>query len=178
MPPPKQLDKAADYNRYITTRNDKGEAIYSPVYPTQVPELESASGVIYTFDFLNHALPAVMDKDGDLAAFDEASKPGGEVLPATYTTPHGVVLRHVFLPPGLTTPMHKTPTIDFAIVLEGEGEMALDSGETRPLRPHDTVVQRGTNHAFINTSKDKWFHMIAVVMPAEVPQTPPAQATT
>lgn len=36
MPPPKQLDKPADYNRYITTLNDKGEAIYSPVYPTQV----------------------------------------------------------------------------------------------------------------------------------------------
>lgn len=115
-----------------------------------------------------------MDKDKDLAAFDEVSKPGSDVLPATYTTPHGVVLRHVFLPPGLSTPMHKTSTIDFAIVLEGEGEMALANGETRLLRLHDTVIQRGTNHAFINTSKYKWFHMIAVVMPAEVPQTPPA----
>lgn len=54
--------------------------------------------------------------------------------------------------------------------LEGEAEMALDGGESRRLRPHDTVVQRGTMYAFKNTSQTEWFRMVVVVMPAQVPE--------
>ena len=47
--------------------------------------------------------------------------------------------------------MHRTETIDYGIVLEGELVLILDRGETT-IRAGDIVVQRGTNHAWANRS--------------------------
>ena len=47
--------------------------------------------------------------------------------------------------------MHRTKTIDYAIVLSGEIEMLLDDTDLH-LRAGDVVVQRGTNHAWVNRS--------------------------
>ena len=47
--------------------------------------------------------------------------------------------------------MHRTETVDYGIVLEGEVVLVLDGGET-VLRAGDVVVQRGTSHAWANRS--------------------------
>jgi hypothetical protein len=47
--------------------------------------------------------------------------------------------------------MHRTETIDYGIVLEGELVLILDEGETI-VRAGDVVVQRGTSHAWANRS--------------------------
>lgn len=47
--------------------------------------------------------------------------------------------------------MHRTETIDYAIVLSGEIVMLLDEGEVT-LRAGDILVQCGTNHAWVNRS--------------------------
>jgi Cupin domain len=47
--------------------------------------------------------------------------------------------------------MQKTRTLDFGLVLEGEITLVLDTEEVR-LKAGDTVVQRGTNHAWSNRS--------------------------
>jgi mannose-6-phosphate isomerase-like protein (cupin superfamily) len=47
--------------------------------------------------------------------------------------------------------MHRTETIDYGIVLEGELVLILDEGETR-VRAGDVIVQRGTSHAWANRS--------------------------
>jgi hypothetical protein len=47
--------------------------------------------------------------------------------------------------------MHRTETIDYGIVLEGELVLIVDKGET-VVRAGDIVVQRGTNHAWANRS--------------------------
>ena len=47
--------------------------------------------------------------------------------------------------------MQKTRTLDFCIVLEGEITLVLDTQEVK-LKAGDTVVQRGTNHAWSNRS--------------------------
>src|SRR5262245_21894540 len=47
--------------------------------------------------------------------------------------------------------MQKTRTLDFCLVLEGEITLVLDTTEVR-LKAGDTVVQRGTNHAWSNRS--------------------------
>jgi hypothetical protein len=44
---------------------------------------------------------------------------------------------------------HKTHTVDYAIVLEGEIWAMLDEGETL-MRPGDVLIQRGTNHSWSN----------------------------
>jgi mannose-6-phosphate isomerase-like protein (cupin superfamily) len=45
--------------------------------------------------------------------------------------------------------IHRTHSIDYVIVLQGEIDLLLDDGEVR-LGAGDVVVQRGTNHAWIN----------------------------
>ena len=47
--------------------------------------------------------------------------------------------------------MHRTETVDYGIVLEGEVTLILDVGET-VVRAGDIVIQRGTNHGWANRS--------------------------
>jgi mannose-6-phosphate isomerase-like protein (cupin superfamily) len=47
--------------------------------------------------------------------------------------------------------MHRTQTVDYGIVLEGELTLVVDRGETT-VRAGDVVIQRGTNHAWANRS--------------------------
>lgn len=47
--------------------------------------------------------------------------------------------------------MHRTESIDYGIVIEGEMTLVLDDGEAI-LRPGSVVIQRGTNHAWANRS--------------------------
>ncbi|WP_152663889.1 cupin domain-containing protein [Sphingomonas sp. SRS2] len=46
--------------------------------------------------------------------------------------------------------MHRTETLDYAVMLAGECDMELDNGEMiRGLKTGDVVIQRGTNHKWI-----------------------------
>jgi len=47
--------------------------------------------------------------------------------------------------------MHRTQTVDYGIVLEGEITMILDRGETT-IKAGDIIIQNGTNHAWANRS--------------------------
>ena len=47
--------------------------------------------------------------------------------------------------------MHRTQTVDYGIVLEGEITMVLDRGETT-IKAGDIIIQCGTNHAWANRS--------------------------
>ena len=53
--------------------------------------------------------------------------------------------------PGKHPGMHRTETVDYAIVLEGEIWAVLDERETL-MRAGDVLIQRGTNHAWANRS--------------------------
>jgi naringenin degradation protein FdeH len=50
--------------------------------------------------------------------------------------------------------MHRTPTIDYIMLLSGEASLVLDEGEPIPLRPLDAIVQRATNHTWVNTGRE------------------------
>jgi quercetin dioxygenase-like cupin family protein len=52
-------------------------------------------------------------------------------------------------PPGNEPRMHRTETIDYVIVLEGEIEMDMDQSTVK-LKAGDVMVQRGTSHAWAN----------------------------
>lgn len=47
--------------------------------------------------------------------------------------------------------MHRTESVDYGVVIEGEVVLVLDDGEVL-LTPGSVVVQRGTNHAWANRS--------------------------
>ena len=49
--------------------------------------------------------------------------------------------------------MHRTRSLDYAIVLSGEIDMLLDEGEVH-LKAGDVLVQQATNHAWVNRGKE------------------------
>jgi len=49
--------------------------------------------------------------------------------------------------------MHRTDTVDYAIVLSGEVWLEVDDGKQTLLRPTDVVVQQGARHAWRNRSE-------------------------
>jgi mannose-6-phosphate isomerase-like protein (cupin superfamily) len=61
--------------------------------------------------------------------------------------------------------MHKTKTVDYIILLEGEVTLLLDDEEV-DLKPFDVVIQRGTNHAWINKGT-KTALLAAILIDAE-----------
>ncbi|MBY0420805.1 MAG: cupin domain-containing protein, partial [Parvularculaceae bacterium] len=50
--------------------------------------------------------------------------------------------------------MHKTATLDVIILVRGAVDLLLDDGEARALKPGDVVIQRGTNHAWVNRGRE------------------------
>jgi quercetin dioxygenase-like cupin family protein len=65
-------------------------------------------------------------------------------------TGQGTVIRIDEFAPGAAKLTHRTETLDYVIVLSGECDLELDSGEVVHLTPGDVVVQRGTMHAWVN----------------------------
>jgi quercetin dioxygenase-like cupin family protein len=65
---------------------------------------------------------------------------------------NGVLVRYTEMAPGGEAPMHRTETLDVGVVLEGETWLLLDDGSETRMGPGDAVVQRGTNHAWVNRS--------------------------
>jgi mannose-6-phosphate isomerase-like protein (cupin superfamily) len=49
--------------------------------------------------------------------------------------------------------MHRTRTVDYAIVMDGEIDMLLDDSEIH-LKAGDVLIQQGTNHAWVNRGKE------------------------
>ena len=62
--------------------------------------------------------------------------------------------------------MHETDTIDYIILLKGDVTLILDEEEVR-LKPHDVVVQRATNHAWVNNGAEPAL-LIAVLIDNEL----------
>jgi hypothetical protein len=63
--------------------------------------------------------------------------------------------------------MHRTRTLDYAIVLAGEIDMLLDEGEVH-LKAGDVLVQQATNHAWVNRGAEPC-RIAFILMDAEEP---------
>jgi uncharacterized cupin superfamily protein len=62
---------------------------------------------------------------------------------------------------------HRTRSIDYAIVMDGEIDMLLDDTEVH-CKAGDVLVQQGTNHAWVNKS-GKPCRICFVLIDSEVP---------
>jgi quercetin dioxygenase-like cupin family protein len=66
------------------------------------------------------------------------------------TVENGSVFRIGRFEPGVAARVHRTASIDYAIVLSGAIDMELDDGKVAHLKAGDMVVQRGTVHNWVN----------------------------
>jgi len=62
--------------------------------------------------------------------------------------------------------MHKTETVDYIILLQGDVTLILDEEEV-DIKPFDVVVQRGTNHAWVNNGTEPAL-LIAVLIDSDI----------
>ncbi len=61
--------------------------------------------------------------------------------------------------------MHTTRSVDYIVLLKGEVTLLLDEGEVE-LKPFDVVIQRGTNHAWINKGTET-AELVGILVDAE-----------
>jgi quercetin dioxygenase-like cupin family protein len=77
----------------------------------------------------------------------------------------GTALRIIDISPSETTAMHRTLSIDYVMITKGSIDLELEGGATRTLHRGDIVVQRGTNHRWVNRSGE-WAQMLAIPISA------------
>ena len=110
-----------------------------------------------------------------------ASTPAAEPNERAFTImpPTGHLLRIIELYPakdgGRRTVMHRTRTLDYVVVIEGEAVLVLSDSEV-VLKKGDVVVQRGTDHAWENRSdavaRMAFFHIDAAFSPELLDKLP------
>jgi len=113
-------------------------------------------GVAYTTQF-----PPDLNDDADVKAHDQKMEASGGKL--GLVSGGGTVLRYVDMAPDYTCLMHRTQSVDYGIVVEGQIVSVLDSGEEQLMGRGDVMVQRATMHAWKNPSKTEWARIIFVL---------------
>jgi quercetin dioxygenase-like cupin family protein len=148
-------DMLANLRRVVTEhRKDGLAAIRSNevVQTEKVPGFDVAGAVVWTTE----KVPADNVEDFE-----------GERREEGLTLKGGSVARVTDMGPGFVSPMHRTHSIDYGVVLSGEIELELDSGEVTRIRAGDIVVQRGTNHIWRNPSATTWTRILFVMIEAD-----------
>jgi hypothetical protein len=164
----KQGQKPRTYRR-IVTGNVNGKAIVQSDEPLSAYEFKTVPGYEHTLIWVNSSTPD-LGKEQRFDSYPDSVVPG----------PGGTSLHIVTLPPGsvfadpsfdakaaqeealVRLPgladhfenedlgMHRTDTVDYAVVYDGEMWLELDDDETLHLNRGDVVVQNGTRHAWRN----------------------------
>lgn len=101
-------------------------------------------GLVSTLIWSTDATP------GPLPIGEDIEDHGARIL-GTAPPKNGTRFAVIDFPPGNHPHMHRTETIDYVIVIEGEIDMEMDNS-TVSLKQGDVMVQRGTNHAWVNRS--------------------------
>jgi quercetin dioxygenase-like cupin family protein len=97
---------------------------------------------------------------------DNSSVEDGGIRRVASTDPNGTVFRIVRYEPGVAPRMHRTESIDYAVVLSGAIDMELDDSVVH-LKTGDVLVQRGTIHNWVNSGTEAC--IIAFVLTAAQP---------
>ncbi len=83
---------------------------------------------------------------------DNNDETDGRTRDVGTTLKGGSAFRIVDMLKGGESPFHRTNSIDYGIVLEGEVELELEDGRKKTVGKHGVIIQRGTNHLWRNTS--------------------------
>jgi mannose-6-phosphate isomerase-like protein (cupin superfamily) len=177
------MDGLGDIRRVVTGHNAEGTAVVLQDGPTPHTRVRPGRGNVSRLLWVTRESPADIEGDADRA----------EGFSGTAPPPRGSVLRVVDFPPvtdaelaqfpadylarehgGLDTSgrrapshpfMHRTDSVDYAIVLQGEIDMKLDDEWIR-LKAGDVLVQQATNHAWMNRGTG-WARVAFVLLDAK-----------
>ena len=163
----KEVELKHAIRRVVTGRDASGRAVVVMDGIAPNVKVRAGAGFVHSLLWVTDETPADISGNSDRAAREigVAPPPRGSILRmvdfppvtaeaeamdnealvramgATHGAEAGAKARHSY--------MHRTRTIDYAIVLEGEIDMLLDDSEVH-LKAGEVVVQQGTNHAWVN----------------------------
>lgn len=140
--------------RIVTAHSFEGKAIVrsiDQIAPKPIPSGDAEFATIWA----TSTVPVDLNSNSD-----------GADLAVGKTLSGGSVIRVVDMLPGKCSPMHRSFSIDYGIVISGELELELEGGEKVHLTAGDVVVQRGTNHLWRNPNPDKVCRIIFILIEA------------
>ena len=160
-----------DMRRIITGHNDEGKSVVSIEGPPARSLGEEVGGLyeIWNTDGKGFDTKSLEDR-ADIDVVLSPSKGGTKIRyfqinPIPEGVPPEVIeastaaafekmgASHHRVDTSRNAAMHETDTIDYIILLKGDVTLILDEEEIK-INPHDIVVQRGTNHAWVNNGTE------------------------
>lgn len=120
--------------RHITTLDSEGKSVFIPRRDVLYC---SRGGYAVSWTYATSEFPAVLSNNKDLDGFltDDPSSANSAVNTGTrITNDGGVIFGTTNFAPGTETVMHRTLSLDFVTVVEGEMELELDSEEKTLLK--------------------------------------------
>ena len=153
------MDKSANPPiRRVITGHDENNVAKVLIDAPATNSKSSQPGQVSTMMWCTDGAPATMP-------VGEAVEDFGARILGTAPPARGTRFAVIDFPPGNHPHMHRTETIDYVIVIEGEIEMDMDDSTVK-LKAGDIMVQRGTNHAWANRG-DKRARVAFVLIDAE-----------
>jgi len=143
--------------RIVTGHDENGRAVFRTIDQFQ-PEVISSGDAAFSTIWSTGEVPVDLNDEIDGGYRDVGLTLGG-----------GSVIRVVDMLPGGSSPMHRTNSIDYGIVLSGEVELELDDGIVQTCRAGEVVVQRGTIHLWRNVSEVEVCRIVFVLIEAQGP---------
>ena len=143
--------------RIVTGHDEHGRAVFRSVdelVPERIPSGDAEFALIWT----TAEVPVDLNDETD-----------GRERDAGLTLNQGSVIRVVDMLPGGASPMHRTNSIDYGIVLSGAVELELDDGAIELCQAGDVIVQRGTIHLWRNPSTTESCRIVFVLTEAQGP---------
>jgi mannose-6-phosphate isomerase-like protein (cupin superfamily) len=154
---------------YVTTHNAEGKAIFSGKVLQEVKKNEITIGDIRIISS-THKFPVDLSTESDIEQYNQdCTQP---IFPgARRICPDGgTAVCIMSLKPGVGKTggiLHRTMTLDVLVVIEGEIEIHLDSGEMKVVKTGDSIVQRATMHKWVNvTPNNGWARWVVFIQAA------------
>lgn len=153
--------------RVVTGKDATGKAVVLQDGVASNVRSRKETGAAATFLWLTESIPANVSLTADPAVRGSIEPPSNgtifrivEFAPerdvqADYETRLRIMKEMGLAPEGPTRDhprdpgMHRTRTLDYAVILSGEIDMLLDDSEVH-LKAGDVVIQQATNHAWVN----------------------------
>jgi len=141
--------------RVVTGHTTDGTAIFTADESFEtivIPSGDAAMATIWT----TATVPADCNDETD-----------GRLRDAGTTLKGGSVIRVVDMLPNASSPLHRTNSIDYGIVISGKIELELDNQVFKAVEAGGIIVQRGTIHKWRNPSADEICRIVFVLTEAK-----------
>ncbi|KAI1382640.1 uncharacterized protein F4822DRAFT_435316 [Hypoxylon trugodes] len=151
--------------RYITTHDADGKPTFETGVKEEIDFDRTPMGGDLFLVYSGIKYPVPLANDSDLNTYKEHCVK----KPESFMIPGGFLSRYIDYHPSAPPLWHRTTTLDFAVVIEGQVQLELESGEKRILKKGDVAVQRGTMHAWSNPSSSEFARVFYVALDANAP---------